>query len=94
MRVPGVPLADVAPRCARPLKKFGALDPTAFPPEYEYVVGFEDLLGGGDEDYNDAVFAVRGVGTTVTPEPLTMTLLATGLAGLSGAGLRRRRQQD
>ncbi len=75
--------------------QFGALDPTAFPPEYAYVVGFEDILGGGDEDYNDAVFAVRGINSiTSTPEPLTMTLLATGLAGLSGASFRRRRQQD
>ena len=74
--------------------EFGALDPTDFPPEYEYVIGFEDILGGGDEDYNDAIFAVRGVNVSVIPEPLTMTLLATGLAGLGGAGLRRRRQQD
>ena len=33
--------------------------------------------------------------TTVTPEPVTMTLLATGLAGMSGASvLRRRRKQQ
>jgi hypothetical protein len=31
--------------------------------------------------------------TTVTPEPVTMTLLATGLAGMGGAGLVRRRKQ-
>jgi hypothetical protein len=29
---------------------------------------------------------------TVTPEPVTMTLLATGLAGLGGAGIVRRRR--
>ena len=67
--------------------EFGALDPTLFPAEYDYVVGFEDILGGGDLDYNDAIFAVRGV--TAVPEPMTMTLLATGLAGL---GVARRKK--
>jgi hypothetical protein len=30
--------------------------------------------------------------TTVTPEPVSMTLLATGLAGVGAAGIRRRRK--
>ena len=59
--------------------------------EYDYVIGFEDILGGGDEDYNDAIFAVRGV--TTVPEPVTMTLLATGLAGMGGAGVLKRRRK-
>jgi hypothetical protein len=71
--------------------QFGALDPTLFPPEYDYVVGFEDIHGGGDRDFNDAIFAIRGV--TVLPEPITMTLLATGLAGIGGAGLVRTRME-
>lgn len=71
--------------------EFGALDPEAFPLEYDYVVGFEDILGGGDRDYNDAIFAIRGI--TIAPEPVTMTLLATGLVGLGAAGLVERRKK-
>lgn len=55
---------------------------------YEYIIGFEDILGGGDRDYDDVIYAVRGV--TAVPEPLTMTLLATGLAGM---GVVRRRSK-
>lgn len=39
-----------------------------------FRVGFEDLLGGGDLDFNDAQFLV--------PEPSTLLLFGLGLAGL------------
>ena len=69
-----------------------ALSDLGIPDEYDWVIGFEDILGGGDEDYNDAIFAVRGI--TAVPEPVTMTLLATGLAGMGGAGAFRRRKNQ
>lgn len=65
---------------------------------YRYLVGAEDnrleLLPNQsywDSDYNDYMIEV-----TVTPEPLSMALMATGLVGLAGAGFvnRRRRQRE
>jgi hypothetical protein len=47
------------------------------------VVGFEDLYGGGDQDYNDCQFRFTGV----VPAPGTIAL--AGLGGL--CCLRRRR---
>lgn len=62
-------------------------------PGYNIVVGFEDSFNYNiDNDFNDVVFAVRGV--SVVPEPVTMTLLTTGLAGMGGAGALRRRKKS
>lgn len=47
------------------------------------VVGFEDILGGGDKDYNDLVFSLSNVyaatGPSPVPEPESFAMLAVGL---------------
>lgn len=54
----------------------------------KYLIGFEDIWGGGDNDFNDNVFLFEGVETTIVipdpvnvPEPATygLLLLALGL---------------
>ncbi|BAY30967.1 hypothetical protein NIES2107_28150 [Nostoc carneum NIES-2107] len=62
------------------------------------ILGFEDLWGGGDKDYNDVVFAIdigaenaRYVaGITPIPEP-SATMALFGIAGLGLLKTRRRR---
>ena len=54
-------------------------------------VGFEDLFGGGDRDYNDHMFSftnVRAVGAV--PEPSTYALM---LGGLGAVGFLARRRK-
>lgn len=47
------------------------------------IVGFEDLYGGGDQDYNDLVFSLTNVytaaGPSPVPEPESLAMLAAGL---------------
>lgn len=55
-----------------------------------FDVGFEDLFGGGDRDYNDSRFLFTGGLSTSVAEPGTLALLGLGLAGI---GFVRRRRQ-
>ena len=50
-----------------------------------FRVDFEDLTGGGDQNYGDGSFEISGV--QAVPEPMTMAVLGLGLVGIA----RRRR---
>jgi hypothetical protein len=52
-------------------------------------VGFEDIRGGGDLDYDDNVFDFQGSVTSNVPEPGALALVSLALVG---AGLARRRR--
>lgn len=57
------------------------------------ILGFEDLYGGGDRDFNDLLFAVdigsaNVAALTATPEPGTWAVLG-GLTGIVGWARRR-----
>jgi hypothetical protein len=57
---------------------------------YVTTVGFEDLLGGGDLDFNDFEFQLTNVIDPVpAPAPSVLALLGLGLAGI---GYRCRKQ--
>ncbi|MCA9472761.1 MAG: DUF4114 domain-containing protein [Nitrospirales bacterium] len=65
--------------------------------ENETLVSFEDLLGGGDRDYNDLTFSFSNTNTHLgdkssgsgddrlvqNPEPSTVILLGSGILGLA-----------
>jgi hypothetical protein len=58
----------------------------------EVKVGFEDLLNGGDKDYNDMVFSLTNTSlVSSVPEPANYAMLIAGL-GLVGYAARRRKQ--
>lgn len=59
------------------------------------ILGFEDLYGGGDRDFNDLLFAVdigaiNVAALTGTPEPGTWAIMGTFL----GLGVCWKRRQD
>jgi hypothetical protein len=53
----------------------------------DYVIGWEDTLGGGDKDYQDFVVQIHGLAPV--PEPTSMLLLGMGILGL--LGIKRRK---
>ncbi len=54
--------------------------------------------GQSDSDFNDFYVLIDastlGIPTDTVPEPMTMTLLATGLVGLGGASFRKRNKKS
>lgn len=59
----------------------------------EWWLGMEDLLGGGDRDYDDMVMKISGISSTTVAavsEPAIIFFLGLGLIGL--AGIKRKFQ--
>lgn len=54
-------------------------------------VGFEDLYGGGDRDYDDVRYSFRNV--AAVPEPETYALMLGGL-GFAALAARRRQRRE
>ncbi len=63
-------------------------------------VGFEDLRGGGDKNYNDEDFVFTNVASVLSssaaagvPEPSSIVVFGLGVIGLIGSAIRKERQK-
>jgi hypothetical protein len=54
-------------------------------------VSFEDIVGGGDKDYNDHMFSFTNVSVTAVPEPTSVALMLAGMGVIGFVGARRRK---
>jgi hypothetical protein len=75
------------PASRNPDGVFHAIVDDQFAPNTSYV-GFEDLFGGGDLDYNDLNFSFTN--TTTVPEPATDLLVGLGLTLAAFMSARRK----
>ncbi len=77
----------------------GAVDPETLALAFRSQAGPAECSGSAklyvdtDGSVNTGWSELCGPPTTVVPEPITMTLMATGLAGMGGVGAFRRRKQ-
>lgn len=62
-----------------------------FAPNKSYV-GFEDLFGGGDRDYDDLNFSFTNTAASIVPVPATFLLFGSGMGVM--ALTRRLRRKD